>query len=59
MRPIHYNGTPSVLALVDGTIISALSLDIHEGKIRSIFGHRNPDKLRGFSQALNPPPLQR
>jgi len=47
-RPTHFNGAPGVLFLVDGTIVSALSLDIRDGKIAAIFGHRNPDKLQKF-----------
>jgi len=48
LRPTHFNGAPGVLFLVGGTLVTALSLDIREGKIHAIYGHRNPDKLREF-----------
>lgn len=43
-----FNGAPGVLILVDGKPVTALSLEVVEGKIRKIFAHRNPDKLRVF-----------
>lgn len=49
IRPTYFNGTPGVLFLIDGVIVTALSLDVHDGRIVAIFGHRNPDKLREFS----------
>jgi RNA polymerase sigma-70 factor (ECF subfamily) len=48
IRPTYFNGTPGVLFLVDGMLVTALSLDVRDGKIAAIFGHRNPDKLRKF-----------
>lgn len=52
MSPIHFNGAPGVLLSVHGQIVSALSLEIQNGKIAAIFGHRNPDKLREFARNL-------
>lgn len=48
-RPASFNGAPGVLFLVEGVIVTALSLEIRQGRIRAIFGHRNPDKLRAFT----------
>lgn len=49
LRSTRFNGAPGVLFLVDGVIVTALSLDVCEGKIAAIYGHRNPDKLREFA----------
>jgi RNA polymerase sigma-70 factor (ECF subfamily) len=43
-----FNGAPGMLLLLDGKVVSALSLEIHEGRIAAIFAHRNPDKLEAF-----------
>jgi len=51
MSPIHFNGAPGILISVEGQIVSALSLEIQNGKITAIFGHRNPDKLREFARS--------
>lgn len=50
LTPIHFNGAPGVLFALDGQIVSALSLEIRDGRIAAIFGHRNPDKLREFDR---------
>lgn len=50
IRPAAFNGTPGVLFFVEGKIVSAISLEIREGKIAAIFGHRNPDKLAEFER---------
>lgn len=49
IRTTRYNGAPGVLFVVDGSIVTALSLDVRDGKIAAIYGHRNPDKLREFA----------
>lgn len=49
-RSTNFNGAPGVLFLANGRIITALALEIREGKIAAIFGHRNPDKLREFAK---------
>jgi hypothetical protein len=46
---IHRDGAPGVLFLVGAVVVTALSLDVCEGKTVAIFGHRNPDKLREFA----------
>lgn len=46
-----FNGAPGVLIHVEGRVITALSLEILDGKIAKIFAHRNPDKLRWFAEA--------
>lgn len=48
IQPTHFNGTPGVLFFVDGKLVSAISLEVREGKIAAIYGHRNPDKLQHF-----------
>lgn len=45
----NFNGAPGVLVHVDGKPVTALALEIVDGKIAKIFAHRNPDKLHGFS----------
>lgn len=50
IRTTRFNGAPGVLFLVGGGIVTALSLDVRDGKIAAIFGHRNPDKLREFAE---------
>ncbi len=50
VNPVHFNGAPGLLLSVRSQIVSALSLEIQNGKIAAIFGHRNPDKLREFAR---------
>lgn len=40
-----FNGAPGAVIRVDGEPVTALSLDISDGRIVSIYSHRNPDKL--------------
>ena len=49
IRATWFNGAPGVLFLAGGVVVTALSLDVREGKIIAIFGHRNPEKLREFA----------
>jgi RNA polymerase sigma-70 factor (ECF subfamily) len=47
LHPTEVNGQPGAITLTpDGKVISALSLDIAEGRIQAIHGIVNPDKLR-------------
>ncbi|MES2707696.1 MAG: RNA polymerase sigma factor SigJ [Verrucomicrobiota bacterium] len=46
IRPAWFNGAPGVLLYLDGQLVTALTLEIAEGRIEKIFAHRNPDKLR-------------
>lgn len=48
--PTTFNGAPGVLIHVDGQVITALSLEVVDGKISKIFAHRNPDKLKWFGE---------
>ena len=45
-----FNGAPGLLLYVKGHPVTALSLDVQDGKIHAIFAHRNPDKLRLFEE---------
>lgn len=51
VRAARFNDTPGLLFLVENVIVTALSLDVRDGKIVAIYGHRNPDKLSEFSAA--------
>lgn len=44
-RPANINGQPGILAYDGEQLFGALSLDVLDGKIRSIYIFRNPDKL--------------
>jgi len=46
IRPCHINGMPGLLGYEDGTLITALALEVAEGRIRTAYAWRNPDKLR-------------
>ncbi|TLD72519.1 hypothetical protein FEM03_00115 [Phragmitibacter flavus] len=48
MRSARFNGAPGLLILVEGVLVSAISIEVREGRIVAIFGHRNPDKLKEF-----------
>jgi RNA polymerase sigma-70 factor (ECF subfamily) len=43
-----FNGAPGVLIYLGGHPVTAMSLEVRDGKIAAIFAHRNPDKLRRF-----------
>ena len=45
---IWYNGAPGLVFKEKGKTITAMSLEIQEGKISKIFSLRNPDKLKFF-----------
>lgn len=53
-RATFFNGVPGVLICLEGRPITALTLEVDEGKISKIFAHRNPDKLRWFGWFGNP-----
>ena len=50
-QPTRFNGAPGVLILMDGKVVTALSLEVADGKISRIFVHRNPEKLREFGKS--------
>lgn len=52
---VSFNGAPGVLVLLDGQLLSAISLGVANGKIAAIYGLRNPDKLRKFHGFLATP----
>jgi RNA polymerase sigma-70 factor (ECF subfamily) len=52
LRPPEINGQPGFIAYVSGRPLSALILDIRDGRIQTIYAIGNPDKL----QALPSPP---
>jgi RNA polymerase sigma-70 factor (ECF subfamily) len=49
-RITTFNGAPGLLLIVKGHPVTALSLDVQDGKIQAIFAHRNPDKLQLFEE---------
>jgi RNA polymerase sigma-70 factor (ECF subfamily) len=48
LRFTMFNGAPGAIVSVEGHPVTALSLEVHDGKIAAIFAHRNPDKLRSL-----------
>ena len=47
LRPVWINGGPGALALRDdGTIVTALALDVRDGQVQAVYSVVNPDKLR-------------
>lgn len=46
VRPATINGQPGFIAYVSGRPLSALILDVRDGRIRTIFAIGNPDKLQ-------------
>lgn len=46
-----FNGAPGVLVYTEGRLVTALALEIHDGRIEAIYAHRNPDKLREFAKS--------
>jgi len=45
----QYNGAPGALIFENKSITTAISMDVEEGKIKRIYGLRNPDKLSAFA----------
>jgi RNA polymerase sigma-70 factor (ECF subfamily) len=46
LRPAELNGQPGFIAYVSGRPLSALILDIRDGRIHTIYAIGNPDKLQ-------------
>ncbi len=46
-RVCMVNGRPGIVETVGGTITTAITFEIVNGKIQSLFAVRNPDKLKG------------
>ncbi|PQO27789.1 RNA polymerase sigma factor SigJ [Blastopirellula marina] len=51
MRTVWFNGSPGVVCYLSGEVISAFQFELLEGRIISVFVHRNPDKLAPLDQA--------
>lgn len=45
-RQLWYNGTPGMLLFENGKLVVAITLDIRDDRIVTIYALRNPDKLR-------------
>ncbi|MEZ4417643.1 MAG: RNA polymerase sigma factor SigJ [Gemmatimonadota bacterium] len=50
------NGVPGYLLLQEGVVVSALTVDLREGRIEQVFVVRNPDKLAGILGSAAPTP---
>ena len=44
----HFNGLPGMLLFEEDALTTAISLEIKDGKIQTIYALRNPDKLKPF-----------
>ncbi|RCS41109.1 RNA polymerase sigma factor SigJ [Bremerella cremea] len=53
LRTVWFNGSPGVLCILNGEKISAFQFELIEGRINTVFVHRNPDKLAPLDQAAN------
>ncbi|GJM20453.1 MAG: RNA polymerase sigma factor SigJ [Planctomycetota bacterium] len=45
----RFNGAPGWLVFEGERLVTALAFDVHDGRIRALFAHRNPDKLAAFA----------
>ena len=43
-----FNGSPGILVLENNRIATAMTIDIHEGRVQRIYAVRNPEKLGGL-----------
>ncbi|HVW42174.1 MAG TPA: RNA polymerase sigma-70 factor [Amycolatopsis sp.] len=50
MRPVHVNGYPALLLLLDGEIDTVMAVRIDEGLITGLYAVRNPEKLSHMRQ---------
>lgn len=50
-RPFNFNGQPGLALFLNGEPWGALGVEVAEGRIRSLYLVRNPDKLRGIPSA--------
>ncbi|WP_038167201.1 sigma-70 family RNA polymerase sigma factor [Verrucomicrobium sp. BvORR106] len=51
VRETTFNGAPGVLLFSGGKLVTAMTVEVRDGKIAAIFAHRNPDKLKWFSES--------
>ena len=47
-----FNGSPGILLIEDGTLTTAITLDINSEGIQHIYAIRNPDKLELFAKQI-------
>lgn len=53
LRPVRVNGRPGVLSVIAGKVDNVFTFDIADGRIRSCFIIRNPDKLTHLASLEN------
>ena len=59
IRAVDVNGQPGIAAHeADGTLVTVLTLDIADDRVRTVWAVVNPDKLARAAAALGPPPAQ-
>jgi len=49
VRSLVINGMPGLVTAIDGRPDNAIAFDIEDGKIRTVYSVRNPDKLRALA----------
>ncbi len=52
VTPRWFNGSPGGLVHEDGRLTTALTISVEAGRIRRIYGHKNPDKLAAFAATV-------
>ena len=50
---VEINGQPGIIQYLDGHIHSAMTLEIVDGRIQSIYSVRNPDKLKQIYKEIS------
>lgn len=53
-RYAWYNGAPGLVGYKDGEVYAAYQLEVIDGKVVSLYAHRNPDKLAIFDRLAKP-----
>ena len=48
LKMLWFNGSPGLVLLCEGVVVSSYSFEIKDNKISKIFSLRNPDKLKFF-----------
>jgi RNA polymerase sigma-70 factor (ECF subfamily) len=55
LRPAEINGQPEAITTDgEGRLVSVISLEIAEGRVQTIRGILNPDKLRHLGPVVDP-----
>jgi RNA polymerase sigma-70 factor (ECF subfamily) len=52
-RLIEINGQPGIIYVMHGTVYSAMTFELVDGRIQSIYNVRNPDKLKQICKELS------